>query len=58
MKQLSLEQKVAIDLAVEYADKNDESTERMLAFTADEAGVSTERGGTNIILSIAQEAKE
>ena len=43
MRQLSMEQKIRIDMAVEYADENDKSTEWMLAFAADEAGVSIER---------------
>jgi hypothetical protein len=43
MNQLSMEQKVRIDLAIEYADENGKSTEWMLQFAAYESSVSIER---------------
>lgn len=43
MRQLTIEEKIRIDMAVEYADANKKSTEWMLAYCADEAGVSIER---------------
>lgn len=43
MRELTMEEKIRIDLAVEYAEANDKSTEWMLAYAADEAGVSIQR---------------